>query len=186
MAGKKRKAKDIPLLTREQLLKKINNMRTLKSKALASFIYLTGVRVSEALTVRAGQIQTVKEHGDDYLMITSLPISKRRSKEAYRNIPIKMEFDEGFAKLLIGYASNFEDDDKIFNLTRYGVYHILNNQLGIYPHLLRHYRCSHLVRSPYNLREYDLQQFIGWKRAEMASIYVRTSTADITRQWSGK
>lgn len=49
MSGKKRKAGDMDILNRPQLLEKIKSMTNTRNRALASFIYLTGARISEIL-----------------------------------------------------------------------------------------------------------------------------------------
>jgi integrase len=177
MAGKKRSVNSILPIERESLLQRIKNLESSRDRALFSLIYLTASRVSEILDIRKEQI---KIEGD-WMIVYNLPVFKTKRKK-YRNIPIKLSLDQDFADFIMAYISKFEDTEPIFHINRKRVYEIAILKLGVFPHYLRHIRCSHLVKQPYNLKPYQLMAFVGWEKLQTSMNYVTTSMTDIMEQ----
>lgn len=56
-------------------------------------------------------------------------------------------------------------------------------EVKLHPHLLRHFRLSHLV-TLYNYNVFQLQEFAGWSDTRQASVYVSLSSTNLAQQFA--
>ena len=206
MAGKKRKFDQMHKMTKPELYNKIAAMPNQRDRALAAFIYLTGMRISELLgTMKV--IKTFEGKGEnrtlisqqkviiqpllqdnieiikaeDLILVHQVPCLKHRKNIPRRNIPIIISKEYDFAKLFADYYYTILPGHPLFTIKRKRVWQILSKELGIYAHYLIHERCTDLVTYK-NFTDSDLKQFRGWSSTAPASIYTHLNYQDIARK----
>lgn len=196
----KEKSKIIPTFNRKYVIDRISLLDNQRDRALIAFLYLTACRVSEVVPqiVREPVLKDVlqpdgavqkcpvlvpvkKEEGmrkgqieiqDRYWMVTDVRTLKRRKKGLHvgRLIPLGIKKEKDFLDFVYPYISNMHSDEVLFPITRQRVFQIAQ-KIGFYPHLLRHIRCSHLVKD-YHISAADLKLYIGWSNISSFDTYV--------------
>jgi len=104
----------------------INNIKNNNHKMLLRFLWMTGVRISEALNVRKRDLNF-----DDYLMRIRW-LKSRKWKE--RIIPMHPLLKD----VLELYVANCKADNLVFPISRQRAYQITKKHLKGSPHQLRH------------------------------------------------
>ena len=137
---------------------------------LMQVLWRTGVRVSELLNIRPGDIKG----NNQVVNITKAKRGKQR----------RVLLDEETLKMLSDYvlALNTPEDQPIFGLTSRQIGNIVKkygNTIGVdvHPHTLRHSFAIHLVRSGMDLRR--LQLLLGHSSLNMTQIYLQFKDDDI-------
>lgn len=169
--------------------------------AVFNFCYLTGARVSEALSCRKEDIQMAKSKDlGDYLTVRLVTLKNK--KVPFRDIPVPMrEVEEKMTKQIFTYmeTENKKDADHIFHLSRTNTYNrlakrtmrvraidkrkkeiISNYEKPMNPHYLRHCRLTHLVQH-YGFNELQLMRFAGWSNTNPAIVYVHLNWMDLAK-----
>jgi integrase/recombinase XerD len=119
---------------RDYIVSKISNMKNQKHKALMQFLWMTGVRISEAVNVYKKDIDF--EH---YTVLIKWQKSKVRK---YRKIPLHPNLRE-----FLGYhTSALTLEDRVFPITRVRAWQIVQRELGGNPHMLRHFFAVNWLR----------------------------------------
>jgi|AntAceMinimDraft_18_1070375.scaffolds.fasta_scaffold68913_1 integrase len=104
----------------------INNVKNNSHKMLIRFLWVTGVRISEALSIRKRDINF-----DDYLITIRWLKSRKYFQRVLPMHPIIKD-------VLELYITNFKADDLIFPITRQRAFQITKKHLKGSPHQLRH------------------------------------------------
>ena len=179
--------KIIPAYDRYEIINCIRECQELKYKALISFLYLTGCRIGEVVKfkVKSELIgfpimkKQVEKYKDDEYRIYNVRVLKQKKKKK-RTIPIILkERERFFWDVFESYLNSITDPDtKLWDYTRQWVHHVLQ-RVGLFPHLLRHSRVTHLVRD-YNYDVTQLKKFIGWSRADTADVYTHLRVDDLS------
>jgi len=209
MAGTKRKSEEMNVLNRPQLLMKINDMLNDRNKALASFIYLTGARISEIL----GTKKTIKHYkgkgkdrilereetiiidplkkenieiipDKDILLVHQVSCLKHKYSVPRRTIPIVISKEKEFVDIFLHYFNGVGVGKPLFNISRQRAWQIINKELRLYNHFLIHERSTHLV-THHNFTDLHLKEFRGWSDSRPASIYTHLSWQDLANKMRG-
>lgn len=170
---KHRKGDDIDMMGQRELLHKIKTLTTKNTKrdrALISFMYLLGGRISEVLPIKRYQIEERIVQDSRFLVIFHVKTLKRK-KKVPRNIPINYEKYKDFVDIILDYIIGLEEQDQLFTFTRQRAWQIINERMGLFCHYFRHLRSSHLVEYE-GYTEGDLKRFHGWSTDNMANTYV--------------
>lgn len=203
---KKRKSDEVQILTRPELLLRINSMPNLRNKALACFIYLTGCRISEVLgtmktytkyegsgkdKVKLGiekvtLLGMTKENIEinlvhNIIWVHNVPCLKRREKIPRRTIPIIINQEAGFVEPFLEYYNTLQPGQKLFDISRVHAWRIMYKNLGLYNHFLIHERCTHLTVQK-NFTALDLMKFRGWSSTLLASTYAHLNSQDLAEK----
>lgn len=206
MAGKKRKSEAMELLNRPQLLSSINKIESTRDKALASFIYLSGARISEILGTKktmkfykgTGQdrvlereesikIEPLKKENievlytDDILLIHQVVCLKRKHSIPKRTIPIIISKEKAFVDIFLEYYNGLKEGEILFDISRQRAWQIISKELNLYNHYLIHERTTHLVTHS-GFTDLHLQRFRGWKDTRPASIYTHLNWQDLANK----
>lgn len=126
-SGKESKKKDIPKYwDRDYINSIINSVPNYKYKMLIKFLWMSGVRITEAVNLTKGNIDF-----ENYVMVVKW-LKSRKYKE--RVVPIHPLLRE----ILQVYVANLKDSDRVFPITRQRAFQITMKYLGGSPHQLRH------------------------------------------------
>ena len=207
MAGKKRKVQTQDILTKDELLLKINSMPSLRDRALACFIYLSGCRISEIvgckkrvrnknkltkevtfeepITIKPMTKENIEVITEKNLMlIHNVACLKRRKEIPRRVIPIAIREEWTFCDIFLQYYNTLSPGAYLFPITRERAWQIMNT-IKIFNHFLIHQRCHWLVVRE-NFNPLDLKQFRGWSNTKPAEIYTHLSYQDLARKMGAK
>lgn len=154
----------------------------IRVKALISFLYLTGCRVSEGLEVRKSQLQKERRGNTDFLMIYDVSVRKRRG--IVKNTkPINIEKEKYFLNKINNYIYSHHEE-YLFPSIRGGhikprwARRLIYKQTGLFPHYFRHLRNTHLITN-YGFNSWQLRQFNKWASPNTAEHYVHLTSADV-------
>lgn len=109
------------------------------------------------------------EYREGMMVISNVRCLKRK-KQLVRNIPVSIEDDKFFIKIIDQYIAGLTMSDYIFKLSSSGAWRMLK-KVGIHPHMLRHARLTHLV-TEYGFTDQELKLFVAWTDSRPADIYV--------------
>lgn len=169
------------ILSPEEIERLIEACRNPRDRALISFLYESGCRKSEMLSIRIENV-VFTEFG----ATVTIP----KGKTGSRTIPIV--YSASYLRQWVDCHPTKEISDPLFcslqcpfaQFSFSGLSHLmrtLKQRTGIkkdlYPHLFRHSRASHLANK---FTEQQLKQFLGWTAgSNMAAVYVHLSQRDI-------
>ena len=166
------------------------------AKALFFFAYLTGARISEIKDFSINRMS----FKDDFVIIPLKTLKKRNTSIQYRNIviPIKQNakcLENVMWNELAVFLNSFKNFDRPFtkwgNMSEYLIERGGSIQIEAkvkdraqnlwfdkviskppHPHLLRHFRATHLV-DYYDVNAVEMMHFFVWNRSEMAIRYTQ-------------
>lgn len=158
--------------------KRARNINRMKTRILPNGHKIKEQRPRFITELKGYPIQKKQiEFRDNDIIVHDVRCLKQKRKR-YRNIPIVFKHQEmEFVHIFLSYVATLKPDDFLWNFTsRYA--RMLCNEIGLYPHLLRHIRNSHLAID-YNFNSEELKKFNGWTRADTASNYVHLNVSDL-------
>lgn len=171
---KRNKDENLPneVYTLEEVEKLIQTADNPRDKALVSFLYESGCRISELLNIKLKDVK----FEEDYALVNVM------GKTGNREIPISKSIP--LLKTWLNYYDSKDKEAYLFPLGYIGVSKILRKlfkRAGIdkpfNPHQFRHSRATELAKS---LTEAQMKQFFGWVQgSNMASVYVHLSGRDL-------
>lgn len=194
---KKRDPKQMPLISRVQLIDIIKRCKTRREAALLAALYLTGARISELLELRAEQFQKGEIKGEQFLSVKNIRTAKRREgKKEFRELYIHYRSEKEFVDILVGYVNTCWEKERPFAFSRQRADQIVKRntvgkidlpglEKGLTCHYFRHMRNTDLLNIYPNVRIEDLQVFNGWKDLRAGAFYVHRSGRDVARKMAG-
>lgn len=145
----------------ERCIFKIKNKR---HKMFLQFMWMTGVRVSEAINIRKKDI--------DFENHTVNIMWQKSKKGKTRNIPLHPKLKD----ILDYYTGNMTQEDYLFNFDRTRAYRIAKKNLGGHPHKLRHSFAVHWLRSGNRLE--TLSRVLGHSDIKTTMMYLQIVPQD--------
>ena len=186
----------------EDILQKGKEIEDKELRALYFFLYQTGARISEALALKFGDVneKSLERHRYAEARVTTL----KNRKKGLRYIPIPLyipaeaQMFEYFNDLY-----SIRINDVFMNVgTRNNVWDKFHKQISfrcevqdlksktismkeipLHPHLLRHFRLTHLV-TIYNYNVFQLMEFAGWSDTRQATTYVGLSSSYLAQPFA--
>jgi len=155
---------------------------------LASFLYLSGQRISEFLATRRSDITFQEHDGKEFMVINSL--TEKNNEYPRRVIPVCRDGAEiPIFDYCCEYLKGIPQDQLICSKSRTNCWNLLSSQaveidcinqdktmgrrsIQVFPHFLRHCRASHLVMF-HGFDIYQLMEFFGWRSPITPSIYAK-------------
>jgi integrase len=168
-------------ITLEQVKQAIETIPILEDRALASFAYATGARVSELLLLTPADLYFGQENEKDYLFIICPVLKKRKKPLPTRKALVRLD-EEWLVKPMVSYA-NLVGEGKLFDFCRATAHRKLTrlvviNGEPINPHGFRKLRATHLRRY-YGFDSYQLKKFFDWASIKPSEYYVGLDSRDI-------
>lgn len=182
-------------------------------KSLIYFLYLTGVRVTEALNasptdIKIGQL----ENGEEAMLAEVLTLKNRKLKQygrPYRIIPtpLAQPIEKQMAEVVIKHSQYYQNLNRkrLFPFTRQTAWNYAKKikvhinavilkpkpqfidlpDFATNPHYYRHCRLTDLVID-YNFDIMRLKKFAGWSSYAPAEIYVSLNWRDLIKPMLGE
>jgi len=151
-------------LDKEFINYKISALPMGQKRMLLTYLWMSGVRVTEAVNLVKNQIDFNKS------MMTVKWLKSRKYKE--RVVPIHSRL----LPLLQIYTSSFKAEAKVFPITRQRVYQITQEVLGCSPHQLRHSFAVNWLRGKGNI--VVLHRILGHARLQTTMEYLKIVPMD--------
>lgn len=160
-----------------QIIQNDQSKKALRNKTLVYLLYATGMRVSEAVTIRTQNI---------FLESHRIRVQGKGGKE--RDIPITKLLIPLIKELLITSKEGYLFPSKVGHLTRSSAFIILKNywkktgiKKDIWPHLLRHSFATHMLKNGANLRQ--IQVLLGHENINSTQIYTHVEISYLKKQY---
>jgi integrase len=121
--------------TKEEIDYKLALINNYKHKMLIIFLWMSGVRVSEAITLKKNDIDFANQ-----VMTVQWLKSRKWNKRVVPLHPL-------LKNILEVYTAPLKESDKVFPFSRQRAWQICKKHLGGHPHQLRHSFAVHLLRN---------------------------------------
>ena len=160
--------------TYKEILTMILMSKEPRVKALISFLYLYGCRITEALNLHNYNITITDSH-----IISRIGVLKRRGHSGgpYESMPhlLSVRLDAPFVQeYLLPYQKQLGKDSKVFPFSRQLAWLRIKKVNPLYsPHVFRHDRIMKLALK--GASEAELMDWAGWTDIRPASNYVRAT-----------
>lgn len=171
-----KKNKTLPdILTIGEVRELINNTANIKHKLIIKMLYGCGLRVSEIVNLKVGDINF--EEGLIHVRLA------KGKKDRFVKIPCSVRLElENFIGISEGiYLFSSNRGGKLTTATIQAILKNASKKAGIrkrvYPHLLRHSFATHLLESGTDLR--IIQKLLGHSDVKTTQIYTQISQASI-------
>lgn len=145
---------------------------------LINFLWKTGLRVSEAIFVKRGDI--------DFVMKNMRVIWLKRRKKTVRTVPI----NDKFAYELSLYSSGMNKNEKLFNISRQRAYQIVkkcasysNVTKKVHPHVFRHSFAVHYLKKTNDI--VGLKMLLGHISIINTLVYTKIVNSDLREKLNG-
>lgn len=155
-------------LNKDEMVKRLENLEGGRDKIICLFLWLTGCRVSEVVSVKKKDI----DFKHNTIKIEWL--KNRRQKERIIYMPKRLK------NVLEVYTSTKNKDDRLFPITRQRVHQICKNKMGIHPHVFRHSYAVNFLRQ--GGRVTVLKQILGHSRLDTTMKYVKLVPRDVAEE----
>ena len=179
----------VPAYNRYEIINCCKQCNSLRDQALICFLYLSACRIEELVKfikdgkllgepIVKNQIEETTEKGVPLIRINGVRCLKQKKKRT-RTIPLyRNKLDVYFFDTIKQYLDSIVVlETRLWDFTRQRGHQILS-KVGLFPHLLRHARVTHLVRD-YDFSVPHLQMFTGWSRSDTAMAYTHLNIKDI-------
>ncbi len=176
--------------TIEQIIEKGKQIENAELRALYFFEYQTATRISEALKLKFGDVRVASEDSHRYALARVVTLKNRKKGIRFLPIPLYIGYEAQMYEYWKGIYEHRTDKvfknvgsrnnvwDKFNDLIAFDteVYsfstkEITTQKVKLYPHLLRHFRLTHLV-DIYKYDAFRLTEYAGWASSKPAAIYV--------------
>ena len=172
-----KESKKLPVvLSKEEVKKLLDNINNEKHKFIVSFMYSTGVRVSELVNIHVGDLELERgfgwvRHGKgdkDRMFIISeklinglAALTKNKNPGEFLFLTNKnQKYNVNSIYMIIKNAS------KLSGIARYK---------RVHPHTLRHSFATHLIENGYSIG--DVKHLLGHASPETTTVYIHTASS---------
>ena len=111
---------------RDYINQKLDSINNSKHQVLIRFLWMSGVRITEAINLTKGDI--------DFQNYTMKVKWLKNRKYNYRIVPLH----PNLKNLLMLFTSSMKSEQKVFPITRQGAWQLTRKYLNGHPHQLRH------------------------------------------------
>jgi len=152
----------------QEVAVKIDSAKEPSQRMFLQFLWMTGVRISEAINVKVGDIDF------QYYTITISWLKNRKYK--YRKIPMYPKLRD----LLQLYTAAMKKENLLFPFTRQRGWQIVQNTMQGHPHQLRHSFAVHWLNSGNDV--VTLHRMMGHSKIQTTMEYLKIVPSDIGKE----
>jgi len=149
---------------KDYINQRIDMIKNLKHQVLTRFLWMSGVRVTEAVSVRKQDIDFT-----NYVMQVRWLKSR---KYKYRIVPLHHKLRD----MLQIYTTPLKAEDRLFNITRQMAWQVTTKHLQGSPHRLRHSFAINWLRSGGDI--VTLHKMLGHSKIQTTMEYLKIVPAD--------
>lgn len=142
----------------------IENIQNYKHKIMMQFLWMTGARISEVVTIR-------KKDLDFKNYVITIRWLKNR-KYNYRNIPLHPKLKD----LLEIFTAQMNQEDKVFNMSRQRAWTLVKRYMNGHPHQFRHSFAVNWLRNGGDV--FILSRMMGHSRIDSTMEYLKIVPLD--------
>lgn len=191
--GKKRSIESIDDPMKDELYVKIFKMAE-PVRSLAAFLYLTGNRVSEVIGIPAAdnpdrdleswvnrplRKYDVEVTPNWTMMRVKARTLKRKGRPTHTYVcRVDLEEEKRYFRLVYYYLISKQDEEYLWNFSRYRAWKEINRATGLPPHKLRGLRATRDA-VVFELDAIDLKNKFNWSNPAMAFHYASKSSHNI-------
>jgi len=142
--GTRRDTKNLAILKRDELIRKLTNNPNQQANALIAILFLIAPRITETIRLTKEQIEYNTDYlNDPILLFKNRDILKKRKfgKDTPKHtVPIHYNQEPELCKIVIDYVNTLPKEALLFNFTRQKATTIIQKVLGkeYFNHWLRH------------------------------------------------
>lgn len=144
-----------------QCIQSVNNH---EHKMLLQFLWMSGVRITEAVSLRKGDL--------DFQHYTMSVLWQKSRKYSRRIVPLHPRLRE----LLQLFTATMRQEDRVFGITRQRAWQLTHKYLGGHPHQLRHSFAVNWLRSGGDL--VVLHKILGHAKIQTTMEYLKIVPTD--------
>jgi len=149
---------------KEYINDKINDVKNYNHKMLLKFLWMSGVRITEAISLTKGNIDF-----ENYTMTVKWLKSR---KYHFRVVPIHPLLKD----VLELYTASLKDSDKVFPISRQRAWQLCKQHLNGHPHQLRHSFAVNWLRCKGDI--YILHRVLGHSKIQTTMEYLKIVPVD--------
>jgi integrase/recombinase XerD len=160
----KRKQDRAKYLEKEKINEAISSMPIGKERTFITFLWLSGVRITEAINIKKGDIDFSNS------MVTLKWLKSRKYNT--RVCPLHSSLNA----LLMGYTQIMNKEERVFPFSRQRGFQITKKYLGCSPHQLRHSFAVNWLRSGADI--ITLHRILGHSKIQTTMEYLKIVPMD--------
>jgi integrase/recombinase XerD len=165
------------VLTKHEVLKLINSIENQKHKLMVSLMYSAGLRVSELVNLKAGDLEFDRNYGwvrhgkgnKDRIFILS-----EKLKEGLKGIVENDLYSDSY--IFRGSNGGYISKESVYMIVKSAAKKAGISK-NVHPHTLRHSFATHLIEGNYDVC--SLQYLLGHNSPETTMVYVHTAVNKI-------
>ena len=161
------------------LIRSVKSAKTtnndIRDRALLAFLVLTGMRISEALSVTYFQYDN--RRNDKFILIKNVKILKRRKEPILKEFPLpKTGMLAELTEIIQKYVKSrdWHIADPLFPIGRHQAWKIINDMTGKWPHYFRSQRISYLMNEQ-RIQSAAVAKMLGIKQSSTIDHYLKSS-----------
>lgn len=155
-------------LSKEEIQERLGGIIDYQDKFFCTFLWMSGIRVSEAVNIRKKDINT-KER----VMVVKWLKSRKYFE---RVVPLHPQL----AQMLDLYTGGMNLDDRVFPFSRQNAFYITKKHLGVSPHKLRHSFAVNWLREGGDIAY--LSRALGHRFLNTTGEYLKIVPSDVAKE----
>lgn len=155
-------------IEKEELLNKLSMITDHNDKFFCTFLFMSGIRVSEAINIKKKDINF-----KDKMMVVKWLKSRKYFE---RIVPLHPQLSQ----MLELYTGGMNLDDRVFPFSRQNAFYITKKWLGVSPHKLRHSFAVNWIREGGKV-EY-LSKALGHRFINTTGEYLKIVPSDVAKE----
>ncbi|HPE15255.1 MAG TPA: site-specific integrase [Bacilli bacterium] len=155
-------------LDKSEIQEKLSNITDPNDKFFCTFLWMSGIRVSEAINIKKKDISSREK----FMIVKWL----KSRKYFERIVPLHPQLNQ----MLDIYTAGMNMDDRIFPFSRQNAFYITKKWLGVSPHKLRHSFAVNWLREGGDIAY--LSKALGHRFINTTGEYLKIVPSDVAKE----
>ena len=157
-----------PYFDKDFIRHRLEMIENPRDKFFCLFLFMSGVRVSEAINIKKKDIDTKNR---------TMRVQWLKSRKYLeRNVPIHSQL----ASMLEIYTGKLNQDEKVFGFSRQQAWNITKKHFGSHPHIFRHSFAVNYLREQGRIE--NLSRILGHTNIKTTMEYLKIVPADLGKE----